>query len=97
MVDFFLAVTEMGPCLRVSTTKFHYPTSDELKEMDDLLLDIKLHSFNLQTCIFDPLRVEVKKMQLEFIREERNKLIDKLNDLVRKWTHVPVCAACYLP
>lgn len=65
--------------------------------MDDLILEIKIHSFNLQTCIFDPLRVEAKKIQLELIREERNKLIDKLSDLVRTWTHVPVCAACYLP
>lgn len=76
--------------------KFHYPTSDELNKMDDLLLDIKLHSFNLQTCIFDPLRVEAKKIQLELIREERNKLIDKLNKLVKKWSYVPLCAGCYL-
>lgn len=76
--------------------KFHYPSPDELNKMDDLLLDIKLHSFNLQTCIFDPLTVEAKKVQLELIREERYKLMDKLNKLVKKWSYVPLCAKCYL-
>lgn len=76
--------------------KFHYPSPDELKKMDDLLLDIKLLSFNLQTCISDPLRVEAKKIQLQLIREERNQLIDKLHKLVKKWSYVPLCAGCYL-
>lgn len=68
----------------------------QLEEMDDLLIDIKRHSFDLRICIKDPYRIEVKKIQLGRIREERNKLIDKLNDMVKNWSYVPLCAGCYL-
>lgn len=76
--------------------KIREPSCADLREMDDLLLEIQEKTFHLQICIRDDQKVEVKEEILFEILDTKDILIEQLEKLVRDWSYVPLCAACYL-
>lgn len=87
----------MSSLLRALQKKYHEPSPDELKKMDDMLLDIQRQYYDLHECMLDPIKVEVKKIKLNWIVKKRKELINKLDVFVKNWHYVPMCAANYLP
>nr|AGQ20148.1 AsIV-cont00035-ORF1 [Apophua simplicipes ichnovirus] len=76
--------------------KIHDPTPDELRKMDDFLHDIKDKTFQMLICIRDKNKVDHKKSLLRTQLKEKKLIIEQLQQLVRGWSYVPLCAACYL-
>lgn len=76
--------------------KIRQPSYADLQKMDDLLLEIQEETFHLHICIRDEHEIEVKKPLLFEILDKKDILIKQLQELVRDWSYVPLCAASYL-